>query len=153
MTLRTDTAISLAIISFAVIIFLVIIILSIPVQVQDSEIIVNIACQPPLNTVPNYDTLQPCLNITGAPSTIRFYDPNNNWTVEAIDPRFALPAKQACLGRCTEIQNNICVSNDTEYQNCLAQLAPQDCNGAVMPVARKDATYLYVSGTGRVNCF
>jgi len=100
----------------------------------------NLTDSIPLSNLVNIDTspFQRCKNVYGIYDNQRYYDINNDWTVINIDdPSVTIPSV-----------NDICSDNIS----CINKLK---LNGYVYPIpfARKDNTYFYVLGLGKVSCY
>lgn len=135
--MNLSQVLNLTVILIVVISFIIAAILVLPEQVSTTTI--KPTCQPDLASLPEVDQFVQCKNITGQ-SISRYYDPDNDWTIELIDGTYAPNYKFIC-------QNNI------DPMKCENLLKPQDCAAPSLPVARRGAAYAYVSINGRVNCF
>lgn len=105
-------------------------------------------------SIPQVGTLQRCRNLNGVLLPQRYYDPNNNWTVEAINPADA-PGTNICLSFCQQVSDNItCEVEDDRYTDCLNKISPtNNSNGEVLPVAKDGNIPFYAIGIDRVGCY
>lgn len=133
--------------------FLFIIIVGLPPKPITTGVIYP-PCDLPLEELPEVSTLEPCLNYSLQKDSTRFYDPINNWTVIPLDPSIAPSAQQVCIEYCPQVQlPSDCISQNTDYLNCLNKLKPVECHGPVYPAARSGTTFYYVIGRGKVSCY
>lgn len=123
--------------------------------VEDTEVNVIIPCQLPLDDLPDVNNqFIPCYTISGNLDSNRYYDPINNWTITPVDSLTLPTAEQICIEYCTQVVlPNTCVSMNSEYTSCMDKLKPNNCSEPIYPVAKKNTTYYYPIGAGRVSCY
>ena len=106
------------------------------------------------DAIPQVNTLQRCRNLNRVLLPDRYYDPNNNWTVEAINPADAL-GTNLCLSFCNQVSNNItCETETARYTDCLNKISPtSNSNGKITPAAKNGSIPFYAIGIDRVGCY
>jgi len=122
--------------------------------VEDTEINVIIPCQLPLEDLPDVSQYIQCYSLSGNLDSNRFYDPINNWTITPVDSLTLPTAEQICIDYCDQVVlPNTCVSSNDEYISCMNRLKPNNCSEPIYPVAKKNTTYYYPIGAGKVSCY
>lgn len=126
----------------------VIVVLVIIITTQPKQSVVQKSCESTTANLVDITSLE-CVktSITNVCTNQKLYT-QNSFNYDTLLVPYPVPYTEACASICQgTISSAGCNDPNTssQYNSCLAQLAPNDCNGQAMPVAFSSNVYYYIS--------